>query len=123
MDAPSDPTSVFFEALRAYLSAVHPRFPVERIKLIASDGSKIDLHVVLPVVVHFDHFLPTPFQQAILDALEGKAMRTDALGAAVGDRSRLFRPGGLKELRERGLVDHHERRGFYRPDSPPEELA
>jgi hypothetical protein len=69
-------------------------------------------------------FVPTPFQNAILDALEGKALRTDALGAAAGDRGRLFRhPGGLRELREQGLVSHHERRGFFRPDAPPEELA
>ncbi len=67
-------------------------------------------------------FVLTPFQQAILDALEGKALRTDALGAAVGDRSRLFKPHGLKELRERGLVDHHDRLGYCRPDAPPPEL-
>lgn len=69
-------------------------------------------------------FIPTPYQQAILEALEGKALRTDGLANLVGDRSRLFRhPGGLKELQEQGLVAHHKRLGFYRPDVPPEELA
>ena len=46
----------------------------------------------------------------------------DALGAAVGDRSRLYKPGGLKELREQGMVDHNARLGFFRPDCPPQDL-
>lgn len=68
-------------------------------------------------------FVATAFQQAILDALEARALRTDALGQAVGDRSRLFKRNGLAELRERGLVSHHKRLGYYRPDAPPDELA
>ncbi len=70
-------------------------------------------------------FIPTAFQTAILDALDGRALRTEALAAAVGgDRRRLFRkPGGLTELREKGMVDQHPRLGYFRPDSPPEELA
>jgi hypothetical protein len=65
-------------------------------------------------------FVPTAFQQDILDALEGKALRTDALAARVGDRSRLFRhPGGLKELQEQGRVAHHKRLGYYSVESPP----
>jgi hypothetical protein len=68
-------------------------------------------------------WVPTAFQAAILDALEGRALRADALGAEVGDRSRLYRhPGGIRELRDRGLVMHHPRRGYYRPDAPPEEM-
>lgn len=64
-----------------------------------------------------------PFQRGILQALQGRALRTDALAAEVGDRSRLFRPGGLAELRDRGLVDHHPRLGYYRPDALPPELT
>jgi hypothetical protein len=64
-------------------------------------------------------FVHSPFQDSILAALEGQALRTDALGAAVGDRSRLFKPHGLKELREEGLVSWHSRLGFYRVDAPP----
>ena len=60
-------------------------------------------------------FVPTPFQKGILDALDGKALRTDSLGNKVGDRRRLFKQGGLKELRERGLVGHHDRLGYYSP--------
>jgi hypothetical protein len=68
-------------------------------------------------------FIPGPFQQGILDALDGRAMRTDALARAVDcDRRRLFKPGGLPELRDHGLADHHHRPGYYRPDAPPPKL-
>lgn len=68
-------------------------------------------------------FVLTPFQTAILKALEGKALRTDPLANKVNDRRRLFiHPGGLKELQEQGLVAHHKRLGFYRPDAPPPQL-
>ncbi len=81
-----DPTSVFFEAVRAYLLAVDPRFPIEQVRLIGRDGNEIRRHVDFGLAAApAQTFVPTPFQQAILDALEGKALRTDALGAAVGD--------------------------------------
>jgi len=70
----------------------------------------------------WEPFIPTPFQRGILKALDGKALRTDALAAVVGDRSRLFRRGGLNELRDRGMVANHPAIGFYRPDAPPPEL-
>ncbi len=66
-------------------------------------------------------FIPSPFQKFILTKLTGKALRTDALANAVGSRRKLFKPGGLKELQTQGLVDHHDRIGFYRPDAPPPE--
>src|SRR5438128_334242 len=63
-------------------------------------------------------FIPSAFQRGILDALAGKALRTDALAAKVGSRSRLFAdPGGLPELQEEGLVSYHPRVGYYRPDA------
>lgn len=69
-------------------------------------------------------FAPTDFQLDLLGALEGKALRTDALAHACDvDRSRLFRKDGLKELQTEGWVQHHARHGFYRPDCPPPELA
>lgn len=69
-------------------------------------------------------FVPNPFQRGILEALKGKALRTEPLGDAVKDRRRLFKhPGGLKELREQGLVDHHNRIGYFRPDAPPPALV
>jgi hypothetical protein len=42
-----DPTTLLFEALRAYLMATHPRFPIDRLRLYGSDGSEIKLRVVL----------------------------------------------------------------------------
>lgn len=70
-------------------------------------------------------FVPTPFQTAILAALEGKALRTSALATAVhSNESRLFKDkGGLPELREHGLVSHHKALGYFRPDAPPPPLA
>jgi hypothetical protein len=68
-------------------------------------------------------FVPNPFQHRILEALDGRALRTDALGDAVDDRRRLFRPGGLKELQAEGLVNHHDRLGYYRPGAPPATFA
>lgn len=67
-------------------------------------------------------FVPNAFQQAILEALEGRALRTRALGDAVGDCSRLYKPGGLAELRAQKLVAHHERLGFYSTLAPPPQL-
>jgi hypothetical protein len=68
-------------------------------------------------------FVPTPFQKGLLHALEGLALRTDALAAKVGSRRKLFtHPGGLRELQEQALIAHHKRLGYYRPDAPPPEL-
>ncbi len=69
-------------------------------------------------------FVPNAFQKAILAALDKKGLRTDALAAKVGDRRRLFKdPGGLPELMEEGMVAHHKRIGYYRTDSPPQDLT
>ena len=94
--------------------------------------SKLPLQVVIhingPVYVGLEPPSKTPFiltaiQKGILAALDGKARRTDDLADQIGDRSRLFRKGGLKELQEKGLIKHHDRLGYYRPDAPPKELA
>ena len=68
-------------------------------------------------------FVPTPFQKGILQALDGQALRTDDLAHEVGNRRKLFiHPGGLRELQAQGLVAHHNRLGYYRPDAPPPAL-
>jgi hypothetical protein len=133
MSAPSKPTVTagdLFHTLAAWLHENYPGQIPDRLRIYLVSGRKIDLPVIaapIPAVVAAaaaEPFIPTPFQEAILEALDGKALRTDALGAKVGDRSRLFRhPGGLKELQEQELVAHHKRLGFYRPDAPPEELS
>jgi hypothetical protein len=65
-------------------------------------------------------FLPTRFQQRILDALEARAMTADDLVAELDtDRKRLYRDG-LDELKAKGKVVNNRRAGgYYRPDSPP----
>jgi hypothetical protein len=65
---------------------------------------------------------PVPLLVCLV-ALDGKALRTDALAAKTGsDRRRLSKPGRLKELQDRGLVARHDRLGFYRPDAMPAAL-
>jgi len=66
-------------------------------------------------------FIPTPLQAAILHALDGKAMKKQTLADEVcgGEGTRLYRKGGIKELREIGRVDHKDGVGYFRPDAPP----
>lgn len=75
-------------------------------------------------------FIPNPFQEEILAALDGKGLRTDALCLLVagGSKHGLYRArgeggGGLLELMEQGLVANHPRVGYYRPDAPPGEFS
>lgn len=69
-------------------------------------------------------FVPTPTQRAVLDALDGRALRQTRLEEVTRvDRAMLHRPTGLKGLRAAGLVAHHPRLGYYRPDCPPPDLA
>lgn len=66
-------------------------------------------------------FVPTPLQKAILETLNGRALKVEPLANEVagGDKSRLYRKGGLKELKELDLVHHKHGVGYYRPDAPP----
>jgi hypothetical protein len=66
-------------------------------------------------------FLPSPLQKHILDVLNGRALKKQALATEVcaGEGTRLYRPGGIKELRAFGMVAHKSGLGYYRPDSPP----
>jgi hypothetical protein len=65
----------------------------------------------------------TPMQRAIMKALDGRALKADALAKEVagGDRRRLYKKGGIKELRENDRVVNKRPLGYYRPDRPPEE--
>lgn len=68
-------------------------------------------------------FVLAAFQKGILQALEGRALRVQALGEAVKSVRRLYNdPGGLKELVREGLVQYHPRIGYFRPDMPPPDL-
>jgi hypothetical protein len=70
-------------------------------------------------------WVPNDNQACVLEALEGRALRTDALARASGvDRRALFqKPGGLDELQAVGAVRHHPRLGFYRTDAPPPDIS
>jgi hypothetical protein len=129
------------QLIQEWVAARLPGRRVTRVRIDLADGDRIQLPVdatdgaggmgqggaAQPAAG--EPFVPTPFQQGILEALEGKALRTDALGAAVGDRSRLFRRHArtgqtpLQELQALGLVSHHSRLGYFRPDAPPPQLA
>jgi hypothetical protein len=135
MSTPSLPEILVM--LRAALAREYPWFVVgKELTVRGLDGQKMRLPLppAMPVSAasaeaapeeeeEYVPFIPGVFQKAILKALDGKALRVDKLGAAVGDKSRLYKHSGLKELRDRGLVNHHSRLGFYRPDKPPPELA
>jgi len=70
-----------------------------------------------------EQFVPTQLQRQILDALDGTALKKEPLAAALqlGDPSRLYKPGGIKELRDEKLVDHKRGVGYFRPGAPPPE--
>jgi hypothetical protein len=74
-----------------------------------------------------ESFVPDDFQAIILDALDaldGRALRSNPHGDEVGDRRKLFRhPGGLKELQDKQLEMLHPRLGYYRPDAPTPEMS
>lgn len=119
-------SEVLFDAARGWIARNYgPHRRAIRITIDLDDGNQASLGIPVIQVLYQppSPFVPTPFQAGILEALDGVAMRTDALAAKIGDRRRLFRhPGGLKELQENGLVDKHDRLGYYRPDAPPAEL-
>jgi hypothetical protein len=65
-------------------------------------------------------FVPTPLQEKILVALKGTALQTKALATACKcDETRLFKRGGIEELKEVGRVSHKDGVGYFRPDKPP----
>jgi hypothetical protein len=65
-----------------------------------------------------------PRQKAIMDHLDGKAMRSRALAKALHiDQPSLYKRDGIKELMANGLVKTHRKIGYYRPDAPPSEHA
>lgn len=69
-------------------------------------------------------FIPSALQTCILECLDGNAMRSRPLAKKLHiDQSRLYKPGGIKELINEGKVRTHSRIGYYRPDAPPPKFA
>lgn len=115
---PIDPAEALFSAVRAFAARFYPGLSVEKVKIKLNTKQAVSLPVpAAPVPCESGLSL---FQERILDVLAGRALTADALGAEVGDRSRLFKRGGVKELMEAGLVKNDRRLGgYYRPDDPP----
>lgn len=70
-------------------------------------------------------FIPTPLQTEILTALTGRGLKKQQLADEVcaGEGTRLYKRGGIKELRAADLVKHKPGVGYYRPDAPPAEAV
>jgi hypothetical protein len=93
------------------------RFRKARDAILAGFGAEATEHPEDPGA---GVFIPTPLQEAILQALNGKALKKEDLADDVKiDPSRLYRPGALQELRKSGKVEHKRGIGYYRPDAPP----
>lgn len=67
-------------------------------------------------------FVPNKPQKRILAALSGAAFKGRDLAREAGTEMRELRRN-IKELKANNLVVRHRRIGFYRPDSPPQELC
>lgn len=77
-------------------------------------------HVPAAPAAPENDFEPNDYQTEILVALEGRALKTEALAAQTSkDKRSLFTEGGLKGLQAAGWVKH-DKRGYFRPDAPPE---
>ncbi len=62
----------------------------------------------------------TALQQEILRVLRGRKLTKDKIAKALHmNPGSLYKPGGLKALRELGLVLIAKGGGHYRPDAPP----
>jgi hypothetical protein len=80
----------------------------------AVPGRPHETPIIPPVLI------PTSLQTQILNELRGKALKLEPLADVLRvETSRLYRPGGLEELREAGLVAHQNGVGFYLPGAPP----
>jgi hypothetical protein len=116
------------EAARAYVNRLHPglALPHRVVVEFAADGAVLRVNVELvPSPSPKPEFVPTEFQAEIMEALAGRALRSDGLAKAVGvEKSRLYHdPGGVPELIEEGWVRHHKRVGYYSAQAPPAALG
>jgi hypothetical protein len=69
-------------------------------------------------------FIPNELQERILDALNRKALKLDALVNLLKVDRKTLCTYGLNELKAQGLVCTNRRvGGYYRPDAPPPKYA
>ncbi len=65
-------------------------------------------------------FVANDLQLSIMAALAGQEMGIEQLAETVGcETARMYKPGGLTELRDAGFVNHKPSVGFYLPGDPP----
>jgi hypothetical protein len=74
---------------------------------------------------HSKPFVGSPLQVAIYKALDGRALKKQALACEVcgGEGTRLYKPGGIKEMMAGEFVVNKPGLGYYRPDAPPPGLV
>jgi hypothetical protein len=114
------------ELLRLVSAWAAAQLPGERVECVAVRFVGLRRPLVMPIPAvsltpAAPPFEPYEMQDAILEALDGKALRTDELAKVAGyERRKLFKkPGGLAQLQEQGLVVNDPARGYYRPDAMP----
>jgi hypothetical protein len=120
-----------FRSVRTWTAANYAGLTAASIAIVLSNGERVRLPVPVGATAATSSpddevFVPTKFQQRIIEALAGKALHADALAVAVGQEARqsLYRkPGGIGELLEHGYVKKHSRLGYYDPTDPPPELS
>jgi hypothetical protein len=72
--------------------------------------------------LHSDKFITSDLQKKILNALDGRSLTAQKLADEIGiDSSRLYEPGGIKELMQLGGVTNTRGKGhgYSRVDSAP----
>ena len=112
-----------FRTIQAWATENYPGI-VDRIclKIILRNGDRLSLPILGPAAQSPPEqgFAPNKVQAAILEVLEGKALKTGALARETGyTSSEIFRDrGGMKDLQDRGLVQHGSK-GFYLTNAPP----
>lgn len=125
MPAPSLPEML--ATVRAFVSASLPGEEADEVIVLFRSGHRLRVPMSAGIGAAAAppagaQFTPNDYQCEILMALEGKALRTDALAERTSQNPRrLFKPGGLKELQDAGLVAHSSRLGYYRKDCPPDD--
>jgi hypothetical protein len=122
MNGPTTP-----ELLRLVAAWAAAQLPGERLECVAVRFVGLRRPLIVPMSTSAAlppallAFEPNEMQDAILEALDGRALRTDELAKAAGyDRLKLSKKsGGMAQLQEQGLVANDSAKGgYYRPDAP-----
>jgi hypothetical protein len=124
------------EACGTHLGILCPELSTDQLRLLLPFCSQEEYPIWLRLEAGLQRllpkapepFVPTPLQKKILEALDGRALRSEPLANEIKtDKRKLYRQGKnlgpLDELEKYGLVTKHRRLGYYRPDRPPPGLV